>query len=71
MLTKFNQQPRNCLDKEVPVALEKDQRIFIENKVKELGDMKSVKQLYHKDCSVDNYAILVAQKMFKEINNAN
>ena len=51
--------------------LDKDQIYFIENKVKELGDMKAVKRHYkfwrEKKCLVDCYAVQFAKEEFKNV----
>ena len=48
--------------------LDKDQKRFIRKKVKELSCIKKVKELYSKDCSVDNYAKKVARKWWGRKN---
>ena len=51
--------------------LDKDQIAFIENKVKELGNMEAVKRHYkfwrEKKCLVDRYAIQFAKEEFKNV----
>ena len=54
------------LEKGKTMALDSDQKAFIRKKVKDLGSIEKVKELYCKDCSVDNYANKVAKKMIKE-----
>jgi len=38
---------------------------FIKVKVKDLGSVKAVKQLYKEECPLDRWAITYAQKLFK------
>jgi hypothetical protein len=43
--------------------LENSQKVFIENKVKKLKTIKSVKTFYDKKCLVDQYALYIAGKL--------
>ena len=45
----------------------KDQKIFIMKKVEKLGSTEKVKRLYNKDCTVDNFAVAYAMKLFGKI----
>jgi len=42
-----------------------DMKIFIVNKVNELGSLKKVKALYDKKTLVDRYALSMAEKIYK------
>jgi len=48
------------------MALSRDQKDFIEEKVRRLGSMKNVKLFYKKESLVCKYAIQFANKIFKE-----
>lgn len=45
--------------------LDSAQKLFIENRVKELGDLDSVKGVYKEQSSVCLYAWQVAEEMYK------
>lgn len=55
-----------ALKKGKTMALDKDQKTFIRKKVKQLGSMEKVKELYNKKCAVDDYARRTAERMFDE-----
>ena len=46
------------------MALDKDQKDFIENKVRELGSWKAVLKHYQKDDAVCQYALKLAEKIY-------
>lgn len=48
------------------MALNKKQKRFIRWKVKELGNIKSVKSFYSQNCTVDNFANETAIKLFSQ-----
>ena len=48
------------------MALDQDQKDFIERKVEKLGSMKKVKQFYKRDSLVCKYAVQYANKIFKK-----
>ena len=45
--------------------LDDDQKTYIEAKVKELGNLETVKSHYSKPCLVSRYALSVAKKEYK------
>jgi len=47
------------------MALDRSQRDFIKDKIKELGSMEAVKYHYNKDCLVDRFAYRYAKRTFK------
>jgi len=49
------------------MGLGKDQKTFIMKKVKKLGSTKKVKRIYNKDCTVDNFAMTYASKLYGKI----
>jgi len=67
----FTFRLNKTLKKGASMALDSDQKQFIRQKVEALGDIEKVKQLYYKDCSVDNYANKVARKIFGERKKKN
>lgn len=46
------------------MGIDQNTKNFVEAKVKELGSMEAVEQLYSKDCLVDQYAITYAKTLF-------
>ena len=48
------------------MPIEQDQKEFIQAKVKELGSVQAVKELYFKDCMVDKYAMVYANKLYNK-----
>ena len=46
------------------MALDNEQKHFIENKVKELGSPEAVKAFYNKPCAVSDYAKKYAAKIY-------
>lgn len=51
-------------EKKYPYNLEKSQILFIDQKVKDLGSLKSVKKFYNRDDAVSKYAISRATKLY-------
>ena len=49
------------------MALGRDQRDFIKNKVAGLGSIQATKQFYTKDCLVDQWANVYATTFFKTV----
>lgn len=47
------------------MALEKDQKEFIQAKVGELGSIQAVKEFYSQDCLVDKWANVYASTIYK------
>jgi hypothetical protein len=45
-------------------CLDEAQKLFIKNKVQQLGSMNAVNKFYHGDCSVNNYAHHIAQEIY-------
>jgi len=45
-------------------GLGETQKIFIKNKVRQLGSMSEVDKFYHGDCVVDNYAHHIAHEIY-------
>ena len=48
------------------MPIDQDQKDFIKNKVRELGSVHAVKELYFKDCLVDRWAIVYANKLYNK-----
>ena len=51
-------------------GLNNEQKIFIKQKVQQLGSISAVNILYHSDCSVDKYARRIALETYPHINSS-
>ena len=52
------------------MALDQKQKDFISAKIKELGSLKAVKELYNQDCLVDKWANVYASTIFTTTKNS-
>lgn len=58
------------MTRQIDHGLDEAQKIFIRNKVKQLGSISSVDKFYHGDCSVNKYAKEVAREIYYQDNNS-